>query len=75
MSCFVKLQKEFPFLQLLDRRDRDTFLIIFKSAEKVYCSRLHIFLIATFLNLKVQPYAYQKKLEKIQALLDKLGLN
>ncbi len=58
-------------LHLLDRRSRDEFLIIFNSAEKVFCSRLHVFLIAAFLGIDVHPYAYQKKIDKNMAILRK----
>lgn len=56
-------------VKLLDRRNRDEFLIIFNSAEKIFCSRLHIFLIASFLWLDVQAYPYQKKILKNLSIL------
>jgi hypothetical protein len=56
-------------LFLLDRRNRDEFLIMFHSAEKVFCSRLHVFLIAAFLWLDVQAYPYQKKIAKNMSIL------
>lgn len=70
-NAIVGMQFFASELHLLDRRSRDEFLIIFNSAEKVFCSRLHVFLIAAFLGIDVHPYAYQKKIDKNMAILRK----
>lgn len=75
LLCYNLLKKEFPGLKLLDWRDWEQFLTIFLSAQKVFCSRLHIYLLSVFLGLDVEAYPYQKKLQKMQALLSKLGMN
>ncbi len=49
MQCYDKLKALYPSLQLLDRRKRDKFIEIFTKANKIYCSRLHVFLVAAFL--------------------------
>ncbi len=68
---YKNLQKLFPSLQLLDWRERDSFIQCFTSAKHIYCSRLHIFLVAAFLWLPVTPYAYQKKINKNISILKK----
>ena len=72
--CFDLLKSKFDYIQLLDRRKRDEFQIIFLSAEKVFCSRLHIFLVAAFCWLDVKPYAYQKKITKNMNILKKIWI-
>lgn len=57
--------------KLLDRRNRHEFLIIFQSAENIFCSRLHVFLIASFLWLDVSAFPYQKKIAKNMSILKK----
>lgn len=73
MSVYYMLVKQWYKLRLLDWRVRDLFLPIFLHAEQVYCSRLHIYLIARFLNIRVQPYQYQQKLIKMQSILNSLS--
>lgn len=61
-------------LEVLDWREWDRFLDIFKKADFVYASRLHIYLIARFVGLEVEPFKYQKKLQKMIDMLDSIGL-
>lgn len=57
-------------LKLLDREeDFEKFLKILKWAEMVFTGRLHLFLIARFLWVKVKVYPYQKKILKMQKVL------
>jgi polysaccharide pyruvyl transferase WcaK-like protein len=74
MQCYDKLKVLYPSLQLLDRRKRDKFIEIFTKANKIYCSRLHVFLVAAFLWLHVEPYPYQKKINKNISILKKCGI-
>lgn len=69
MVCYHQLHKQFPSLLILDWRDRESFIPIFLSAYHIYCSRLHIFLIASFFSLPVTPYPYQKKIVKNTEIL------
>lgn len=69
MKVYDYLKKDIHNLKLLDRRNRDEFQIIFHSAEKIFCSRLHVFLISSFLWLDVQAYPYQKKINKNMSIL------
>lgn len=71
MKCFHELKSDYSYIQLLDWRDWDKFLSIFQSSDKIFCSRLHVFLIASFLWIEVQPYAYQKKIDKNIKILKK----
>ncbi len=72
--CYDKLKATHPSLQILDRRKRNEFLSLFTGAEKIYCSRLHVFLVAAFLGLDVEPYPYQKKINKNISILKKCGI-
>ncbi len=74
MFCFNKLKSTFPTIKLLDRRKREEFVDVFIGAETIYCSRLHVFLIAAFLWLCVEPYPYQKKINKNISILKKCGI-
>ena len=58
---------------LLDREsDFDNFAKVLKGAEKVFSSRLHLYLIASFLGCDTKVYPYQRKILKMQKVIDKL---
>lgn len=57
-------------IEILDREDDfEKFLKILKWAEIVFTGRLHLFMIAKFLWIKVKVYPYQKKILKMQEVL------
>lgn len=57
-------------LSILDWEwDFPTFLEVLKGAEIVISTRLHLFLVASFLGLQTKVYPYQKKILKMQKVL------
>ena len=57
---------------LLDwEADFDSFAKVLKWAEKVFSSRLHLYLIASFLWCDTKVYPYQRKILKMQKVIDK----
>lgn len=57
-------------LQLLDREsDFKYFLSMLANAKKVIGTRLHLFLVSSFLGVPVQTFPYQKKILKMQKVL------
>ena len=59
-------------LDLLDWEfDFDSFIKILKWAKKVYSSRLHLYLIASFLGCDTKVYPYQRKILKMKKVIDK----
>jgi polysaccharide pyruvyl transferase WcaK-like protein len=66
--------KDEQSFQLLDREyDFQTFLHILKGAELVISTRLHLFLIASFLNVPTKVYPYQRKILKMQEVMKKFA--
>ena len=60
-------------LALLDwESDFDFFVKILKWAKKVYSSRLHLYLVASFLGCDTKVYPYQRKILKMQKVIDNL---
>ena len=58
---------------LLDwESDFNNFAKILKWAEKVFSSRLHLYLIASFLWCDTKVYPYQRKILKMQKVIDNL---
>ena len=58
---------------LLDwESDFDNFVKVLKRAEKVFSSRLHLYLIASFLGCDTKVYPYQRKILKMQKVMDEL---
>jgi hypothetical protein len=58
---------------LLDwESDFDNFAKVLKWAEKVFSSRLHLYLIASFLECDTKVYPYQRKILKMQKVIDNL---
>ena len=57
---------------LLDwESDFEDFVEVLKWAEKVFSSRLHLYLIASFLGCETKVYPYQRKILKMQKVIDK----
>jgi hypothetical protein len=57
---------------LLDwESDFDNFAKVLKWAKKVFSSRLHLYLIASFLGCDTKVYPYQRKILKMQKVIDK----
>lgn len=57
---------------LLDwESDFDNFVRVLKWAEKVFSSRLHLYLIASFLGCDTKVYPYQRKILKMQKVIEK----
>ena len=67
---YHKLKKDFPWIKLLDWEDFYLFLDVLAKAEKVYTTRLHLFLVSYYLWLEVVPFVYQKKVEKMKQVLN-----
>lgn len=62
-------------IKLLDREhDFATFLEVITWAEIVISTRLHLFLIASFLGVKTKVYPYQKKIIKMQKVLKEVKM-
>ena len=58
---------------LLDwESDFDTFTKVLKWSKKVFSSRLHLYLIASFLWCDTKVYPYQRKILKMQKVIGKL---
>ena len=56
---------------LLDwESDFDNFAKVLKWAKKVFSSRLHLYLIASFLGCDTKVYPYQRKILKMQRVID-----
>lgn len=60
-------------LDMLDREQNfEEFLGVLANAEKVIGTRLHCFLISSFLGADVEVFPYQKKILKMQKVLNRL---
>jgi len=70
MLCYDALHADFAYIMLLDWRDRELFVDVFQGAEKIFCSRLHVFLMSAFWGKDVQAYPYQKKITKNRLILE-----
>jgi exopolysaccharide biosynthesis predicted pyruvyltransferase EpsI len=58
-------------IQLLDREhDFSYFIQILKNAELVISTRLHLFLIASFLGVPTKVYPYQRKILKMKEVIE-----
>ena len=58
---------------LLDwESDFENFVKVLKWAEKVFSSRLHLYLIASFLGCDTKVYPYQRKILKMQKVINEL---
>lgn len=62
-------------IKVLDwESDFDAFVQVLKNAELVITARLHLFLLASFLGTKVKVFPYQKKILKMQKVIQNLEL-
>lgn len=64
--------KDQRFTQLDREEDFEYFITTIAQANMVITSRLHLFLIASFLGVQTKVYPYQKKILKMQNTLDLL---
>jgi polysaccharide pyruvyl transferase WcaK-like protein len=77
ISYAKKIQKQLQLsdqrFKILDReKDFDYFIRIVSEAHIVISSRLHLFLIASFLWVSTKVYPYQKKILKMQKIVENL---
>jgi polysaccharide pyruvyl transferase WcaK-like protein len=57
--------------KLLDwDKNRDKFIEIFSKAQKAIGTRLHFYIICKYFNINITPLPYQKKVEKMQKVVD-----
>ncbi len=62
-------------LEVLDwESDFSAFVQEVKNAELVITARLHLFLLASFLATKVKVFPYQKKILKMQKVIQELTI-
>ena len=66
------LWKDVDFALLDWESDFDYFVKVLKWAKKVFSSRLHLYLIASFLGCDTKVYPYQRKILKMQKVIDEL---
>jgi ADP-heptose:LPS heptosyltransferase len=66
-------------LKILEREQFDQFIHILKQSEKVICTRLHLFLVASFLGIPTEIFispmkvaTHQHKLSKMQEVIKKV---
>ena len=64
--------KSDKFEMLYWRDDFENFLNVLWWAEKIFSVRLHLFLISEFIGLDTTVYPYQKKIIKMQKVIDKV---
>lgn len=65
-----KLNAKHPF-EILDWIDDfQRFVSVLKGAETVFCTRLHLFLVASYLQVTTKVYPYQRKIIKMQKVLE-----
>ena len=70
---FEKALWENVDVALLDwEPDFDSFAKVLKWAKKVFSSRLHLYLIASFLGCDTKVYPYQRKILKMQKVIKEL---
>ena len=67
-----KLWEDVDFALLDWESDFDYFVKVLKWAKKVFSSRLHLYLIASFLGCDTKVYPYQRKILKMQKVIDEL---
>ena len=61
-------------IEVLDWEENfEHFITILKGAELVISTRLHLFLIASFLNVPTKVYPYQRKILKMQEVMQKFA--
>lgn len=65
------LWKDIEFALLDWETDFDYFTKMLKWAEKVFSSRLHLYLISTFLHCDIKVYPYQRKILTMKEVIEK----
>ena len=71
---FEVLKKDFPTLQKLEWKHFEEFLKILWGAEKVLTTRLHLFLISSYIGVPTHVFPYQKKINKMKNVLQTLNI-
>lgn len=66
---YHRFKKKYVSMKLLEWEDFNNFIKILAKAEKVFTTRLHLFLVAFYLNCDVNPFSYQKKVDKMKEVL------
>jgi len=66
---YHKLKEKYPSIKILDWENFVNFIKILSWAEKVFTTRLHLFLVSYYLWVDVQPFAYEKKVNKMKQVL------
>ena len=66
-----KLWENVDFALLDWESDFENFAKVLKRAKKVFSSRLHLYLIASFLGCDTKVYPYQRKILKMQKVIEK----
>jgi len=67
-----QLWEDIDFALLDWEGDFDGFVKVLKWAKKVFSSRLHLYLIASFLGCDTKVYPYQRKILRMQKVIDNL---
>jgi len=71
---YLDVLKKYSKIEVLDWENNITeFFKVIKWAEIVISTRLHLFLVASFLGVKSKVYPYQKKILKMQKVLEKFS--
>ena len=68
------LWKNVDFALLDWESDFENFVKMLKWAKKVFSSRLHLYLIASFLGCDTKVYPYQRKILKMKKVIEKINL-
>ena len=67
---YHKLKEKYKSIRLLDyEKDFWYFIDILANAEKIWATRLHLFLISFYLWKQVNSFVYEKKVEKMKEVL------
>ena len=76
LKYLPELKKDFPQIEIYDRaEDLEKFFYLLWSAEMVISPRLHLYLINSFIWGKTMVYPYQKKILKMQNVINELNIN
>ena len=71
---YHKLKKKYNSIRLLDyEKNFWNFIKILADAEKIFTTRLHLFLVSFYLWKKVNSFVYEKKVEKMKDVLLKIN--
>ncbi len=68
---YHRLKEKYKSIKLLDyEKDFWYFIDVLANAEKVFTTRLHLFLISFYLWKQVDSFVYEKKVEKMKKVLN-----